>query len=62
MGQFWLSGEDQNIRNEFPVKNCEGSETPLYLQANKSAIYNFMYADRTHETPGSETEEIHLQR
>lgn len=39
------------------IKNYEGSEISLYLEANKLACHNFMNAGRRHETPGSETKD-----
>lgn len=37
-----------------PVKDCEGSELILYLQAKKLTSHSFMDASRSHETLWSE--------
>lgn len=39
------------------IKNYEGSEISLYLEANKLGCHNFINAGRRHETPGSETKD-----
>lgn len=36
------------------VKNCEGSEALLYLQASKLASHNIVDGGRRYETAGSE--------
>lgn len=40
------------------VKNCEGSEVLLYLQANQVACQSFLDAGRRYETPVLDTKEF----
>lgn len=39
------------------VKNCEGSETSTYFQANDLCRPNFMDTSGRHKTPESETKD-----
>lgn len=54
----------QDLKKTVPinVKNCEGSENVMYLQANCLAIHSFMDAGKDRKTSWVRDEEFHYSQ